>query len=240
MKKVLYHVTKEKCVDSIMKHGLLPFIGPRSYVFGEQEAHVYLCEKESVPMWKALLNADTILRVIVDDSILKNEKVCRTQEYSGFAEYFLIKPIAPKNICICHEKFTLAEDDKYFVMMSKIEELTTFCSTYLKKIVLPNSMNIESKLLFLNNMQIVAAIIKETIENFNYNELPMDYILDYISSGEQTLFTMVQATPKTQLMLYDLLRTYPTKDPNVLWLHQWIEEVLMKKIRDYGEQNGLA
>ena len=81
MKKVLYHVTKEKCVDSIMKHGLLPFIGPRSYVFGEQEAHVYLCEKESVPMWKALLNADTILRVIVDDSILKNEKVCRTQEY---------------------------------------------------------------------------------------------------------------------------------------------------------------
>ena len=110
----------------------------------------------------------------------------------------------------------------------------------LKKIVLPNSMNIESKLLFLNNMQIVAAIIKETIENFNYNELPMDYILDYISSGEQTLFTMVQATPKTQLMLYDLLRTYPTKDPNVLWLHHWIEEVLMKKIRDYGEQNGLA
>ena len=191
-------------------------------------------------MWKALLNADTILRVIVDDSILKNEKVCRTQEYSGFAEYFLIKPIAPKNICICHEKFTLAEDDKYFVMMSKIEELTTFCSTYLKKIVLPNSMNIESKLLFLNNMQIVAAIIKETIENFNYNELPMDYILDYISSGEQTLFTMVQATPKTQLMLYDLLRTYPTKDPNVLWLHHWIEEVLMKRIRDYGEQNGLA
>ena len=41
-------------------------------------------------------------------------------------------------------------------------------------------------------------------------------------------------------MLYDLLRTYPTKDPNVLWLHHWIEEVLMKKIRDYGEQNGLA
>ena len=68
----------------------------------------------------------------------------------------------------------------------------------------------------------------------------MDYILDYISSGEQTLYTMVQATPKTQLMLYDLLKTYPAKDPNVLWLYHWVDEVLSQRIYDYAKQNGFA
>ena len=68
MKTILYHVTKANLVDSIFKNGLVPFVGPRSYVSGEQEAHIYLCDKESVPMWKALLNADTVLRIVIDDS----------------------------------------------------------------------------------------------------------------------------------------------------------------------------
>ena len=76
MKTILYHVTKANLVDSIFKNGLVPFVGPRSYVSGEQEAHIYLCDKESVPMWKALLNADTVLRIVIDDSILRNDKIC--------------------------------------------------------------------------------------------------------------------------------------------------------------------
>lgn len=107
-------------------------------------------------------------------------------------------------------------------------------------IVLPNSKSTESKLRFLSNVSLTAEMIKETIEKFDYNDLPMDYILDYISSGEQTLYTMVQATPKTQLMLYDLLKTYPAKDPNVLWLYHWVDEVLSQRIYDYAKQNGFA
>lgn len=237
MKTILYHVTKANLVDSIFKNGLVPSIGPRSYVSGEQEAHIYLCDKESVPMWKALLNADTVLRVVIDDSILKNDKICHFCQYTGYSEYFLIKPIAPKSICISREEFMLSEEEKHLVMISKINEITELCNAYLYAIVLPNSKSTESKLRFLSNVSLTAEMIKETIEKFDYNELPMDYILDYISSGEQTLFTMVQVTPKTQLMLYDLLGTYPTKDPNVLWLHNWIDEVLVKRIQEYFEQN---
>ena len=79
-----------------MKHGLLPFIGPRSYVFGEQEAHVYLCEKESVPMWKALLNADTILRVIVDDSILKMKKYAALRNIQDLQNIFSLNLLPKK------------------------------------------------------------------------------------------------------------------------------------------------
>lgn len=46
MKTILYHVTKANLVDSIFKNGLVPFVGPRSYVSGEQEAHIYLCDKD--------------------------------------------------------------------------------------------------------------------------------------------------------------------------------------------------
>lgn len=240
MKTILYHVTKANLVDSIFKNGLVPFIGPRSYVSGEQEAHIYLCDKKSVPMWKALLNADTVLRVVIDDSILRNDKICHFCQYTGYSEYFLIKPIAPKNICISREEFVLSEEEKHQIMISKIEEITELCNAYLHVIVLPNSKSTESKLRFLSNVSLTAEMIKETIEKFDYNDLPMDYILDYISSGEQTLFTMVQATPKIQLMLYDLFKTYPTKDPNVLWLYHWVDEVLAQRIQDYAEQNGFA
>ena len=123
MKTILYHVTKANLVDSIFKNGLVPFIGPRSYVSGEQEAHVYLCDKESVPMWKALLNADTVLRVVIDDSILRNDKICHFCQYTGYSEYFLVKPIAPKNICVSREEFVLSEEEKYQIMVSKIENL---------------------------------------------------------------------------------------------------------------------
>ena len=51
---------------------------------------------------------------------------------------------------------------------------------------------------------------------------------------------MVKATPKIQLMLYELFKTYPTKDPNVLWLYHWVDEVLAQRIQDYAEQNGFA
>lgn len=240
MKTILYHVTKANLVDSIFKNGLVPFIGPRSYVSGEQEAHIYLCDKESVPMWKALLNADTVLRVVIDDSILRNDKICHFCQYTGYSEYFLIKPIAPKKICISREEFVLSEEEKHLVMISKINEITELCNAYLHVIVLPNSKSTESKLRFLSNVSLTAEMIKETIEKFDYNELPMDYILDYISSGEQTLFTMVQVTPKIQLMLYDLLKTYPTKDPNVLWMYHWVDKVLAQRIQDYAEQNGFA
>ena len=54
------------------------------------------------------------------------------------------------------------------------------------------------------------------------------------------LFSVVQATPKTQLMLYELLGTCPTKDPNVLWLYHWVDEVLSQRIQDYAKQNGFA
>lgn len=240
MKTILYHVTKANLVDSIFKNGLVPFVGPRSYVSGEQEAHIYLCDKESVPMWKALLNADTVLRVVIDDSILRNDKICHFCQYTGYSEYFLVKPIAPKNICISREEFVLSEEEKHLIMISKINEITELCNAYLHVIVLPNSKSTESKLRFLSNVNLTAEMIKETIEKFDYSELPMDYILDYISSGEQTLFTMVQATPKIQLMLYELFKTYPTKDPNILWLYHWVDEVLAQRIQDYAEQNGFA
>ena len=68
----------------------------------------------------------------------------------------------------------------------------------------------------------------------------VNHILDYISSGEQILFTVVQATPKAQLILYDLFKTYPTKDPNVLWLYHWVDKVLAQRIQDYAKQNGFA
>ena len=134
----------------------------------------------------------------------------------------------------------LSEEEKYQIMISKIEEITELCNAYLHVIVLPNSKSTESKLRFLSNVSLTAEMIKETIEKFDYNDLPMDYILDFISSGEQTLYTMVQATPKTQLMLYDLLKTYPAKEPNVLWLYHWVDEVLSQRIYDYAKQNGFA
>ena len=41
-------------------------------------------------------------------------------------------------------------------------------------------------------------------------------------------------------MLYELLKTYPTKDPNVLWLYHWVDEVFAQRIYDYAKQNGFA
>ena len=128
MKTILYHVTKANLVYSIFKNGLVPFVGPRSYV----------------------------LRIVIDDSILRNDKICHFCQYTGYSEYFLIKPIAPKNICISREEFVLSEEEKHLIMISKINEITELCNAYLHVIVLPNSKSTESKLRFLSNVNLTA------------------------------------------------------------------------------------
>lgn len=60
---MIYHVTKKENVESIMKNGLIPQIGKNSILVGEAKPYIFLCEKESIPFWKILLEGDVVLEI---------------------------------------------------------------------------------------------------------------------------------------------------------------------------------
>lgn len=90
---MLFHVTKQENVKSILREGLKAQIGANSQEVLEAENMVYLCDEDSVPYWSIILGADAVVRVsgIQPDS-------CAKFEYGLYVEFAYHNDIAPENI----------------------------------------------------------------------------------------------------------------------------------------------
>lgn len=89
---LLYHVTKKKNLDAILRQGLIPECGDNAALCHEQKPCVYLCPKESVPHWMILTQSDTVISVEapVDEGQLS--------EYDSYKEYLCMRPVPPIKI----------------------------------------------------------------------------------------------------------------------------------------------
>lgn len=92
---VYYHLTSHNYVDSIMKNGLIPYIGVNSKAVSEERPAIYLCKKEDIPYWKVLLgdDIDTIIEVTNGNVIDGNYT-----NYSLYKEWFKFSPISPLHL----------------------------------------------------------------------------------------------------------------------------------------------
>ena len=70
--RIFYHVTTEKQLDSILKTGLHPNIGPLSKLYGETESRIYLFPDETT-MVDAVMNwlGENYERVYGENVVLK-------------------------------------------------------------------------------------------------------------------------------------------------------------------------
>jgi hypothetical protein len=95
VEKVLYHVTKNENLSSIMKDGIVKQIGDNSKLNDETELSVYLCEEDEVDIWKILLNGDVVIKVNTD---YLDEDYLEKVDYSAYSEIIYGKNIPKKAI----------------------------------------------------------------------------------------------------------------------------------------------
>lgn len=107
----LYHLTTRRNAQSILKHGLIPQIGPRSKRFGEPEARIYcfssaVAAKDALGNWMGQeLRKDVgkfqaaVLQVDLPAPPEKEARLSGIREVAF--EIQISRPVPPEQVSIC-------------------------------------------------------------------------------------------------------------------------------------------
>lgn len=96
-RKTMYHVTKKKNLPGIRKKGLVPQIGGNAKIAECREAlpHVYLCEREDVPIWLIFTQSDAVLKA---KNIETSENSGYHRNYDGYSEFLYFGTVKPESL----------------------------------------------------------------------------------------------------------------------------------------------
>lgn len=212
--KYLYHVTNKDNLKSILHWGLTPRIGDNSKRIGNTEKLLYLCDKESIPLWKILLGYDMVLKIKIPDGCQIKAYDYTTSDGKRYHGFTTTQIIRKENIHIIYENNFIDNEVSCMRHIAKdyLTELSRFC--YYAAMI-PKARYPYLKKFCLTQMKEIYRKIDPVLDNLNFSVCGpfavRNYLIKYSNSGN---YSLADHYFDTERRLYEMLIRYEYDDMN--------------------------
>lgn len=211
-----YHVTKTENVDSILMHGLIPQIGENSKSVNEKDDVVYLCDKDSIPYWKILLDANVLIAVELEEEP-------ESYDYREYKEYFHYGPIAASSIQLIDEFIDIHDSMKQLCVqhLHCMSAYATKCVRYYNRAI---GTDLEKEM--YDDIAHYGHVLSVCLPKLDYSMVDISSLREELtSSGEDGNYTICDTYYNTGKRLWEQLIEYGDDDlySNRKFIHDYIK-----------------
>lgn len=200
--EILFHITEEENLSSILERGLLPKIGRNSSMIWEDTPRVFLSDLESLPYWIILLGVKhpVIFSVFVD-------KEPEFFNYCYYKEYYSYTPISPSKLSIVSN---VDSDCIHAAMVKLCEGYVDWICNYCVRLLHHYEHNIPVEQVYDARIDIQFDIIKRLDYSCRTQLEWRKYIKSIGERGKYTFFDEFAVVGKPPKMpIWKKLLTYP-------------------------------
>lgn len=235
---MLYHLTSEDCLKSILENGLKPIKGENQTLVDEERQNcVYLCDSESVKYWRVILDKKCLIQVSIDKSRIKEQF-----EYDNYSEYIVDGAIESVYVERATElKHFLTEPDneiRKHIGLSYVNDLSSLCLTCCKLHCgrydyLSAEEIAEAKKYLAFDLKATTAVVNRLDFNF-VSKQDIEEELTYM--GENGEYTLLDTYLDTEKRLYEILLEYESGDSKEVFKEAY--ETIKRIIGDININTG--
>lgn len=203
--EVLFHVTEQENLPSILEHGLVPKIGKNSATIGEDTPRIFLTDLESIPYWVILLGVQhpIIFSVIVNE-------YPEWFNYTYYKEYFTCKSIPVNRLSIV-QNVDIKEIDT--AMKKLCESYVDWVCTYCVRLLYYYEKGTPLEQVYDKRIDVQFNIMERLDYTCKTQQEWRDYLSSVGESGRYTFFDdfAVKSKPP-RIPIWQKLLTYPNDE----------------------------
>lgn len=222
--RVLYHLTDEKSVSSILNNGLKPRIGQLSKLAEESDKKIYLSDEKSIPYWSLILGKDKMLKIDIDKNVATQIK---TYQYPLYCEYTCFQAIDPEYIHEVNVDIHLPKEKLIDLALSFIDSVSAICvlfATYISYKNLRPDYATEHLDTAIHNINIMQYVLP----HIDFSVIPQKKLHKHLllmGDGNYTLcdyYDYQNTQGNTRPRLWQLLGTHLLATKETKWLYEWL------------------
>lgn len=219
-KMYFYHLTNEKSAQQILKSGLKPRIGFRSFLMREKRPYIYLTDEKSIPYWEILLDRHVLLKI--DANCLKyNYELI---DYRYYKELVYDLTIPAQYIQRVNKIPCLTQEQKTDFQLFFIDNISTVCFHFANYTAYYKT-NPKYAMIHYRNTQNYIQNLKHILRRIDFTNMQKNTLEQHLQSKtnrrEMTLCDYYEHNKNQKL--WEILEHHELATKKTIWLHRWLE-----------------